>query len=64
MKSISLSIAYPPLYAPFTYAQKTISTSSKSKPPENSHMVHLSLTIYAMTIIVFEMKARYIHWTS
>ena len=27
-------------------------------------MFHLSLAIYAMTIIVFEVKARYIHWTS
>ena len=64
MKSISLSIAYPPLYAPFTYAHKTISRSSKSKPPENSRMFHLSLAIYATTIIVFEAKARYVHWTS
>ena len=54
----------PLLYAPFTYAHKTISRSSKSKPPENSCMFHLSLAIYAMTIIVFEVKARYIHWTS
>ena len=54
----------PPLYAPFTYAHKTISRSSKSKPPENSRMFHLSLAIYAMTIIVFEAKARYAHWTS
>ena len=54
----------PPLYAPFTYAHKTISRSSKSKPPENSRMFHLSLAIYAMTIIVFEAKARYVHWTS
>ena len=54
----------PPLYAPFTYAHKTISRSSKSKPPENSRMFHLSLAIYAMTIIVFEAKAWYVHWTS
>ena len=27
-------------------------------------MFHLSLAIYAMTIIVFEAKARYVHWTS
>ena len=54
----------PPLYAPFTYAHKTISMSSKSKPPENSRVFHLSLAIYAMTIIVFEAKARYVHWTS
>ena len=63
MKTISLSIAYP-LYAPFTHAHKTISRSSKSKPPENSCMFHLSLVIYAMAIIVFEAKARYVHWTS
>ena len=54
----------PPLYAPFTYAHKTISRSSKSKPPENSRVFHLSLAIYAMTIIVFEAKPRYIHQTS
>ena len=60
----SLSPSHTPLYAPFTYAHKTISRSSKSKPPENSRMFHLSLAIYAMTIIVFEAKARYIHWTS
>ena len=54
----------PPLYAPFTYAHKTISRSSKSKLPENSRMFHLSIAIYAMTIIVFEAKARYVHWTS
>ena len=63
MKSISFH-RISPLYAPFTYAHKTISKSSKSKPPENSRMFHLSLAIYAMTIIVFEAKARYIHWTS
>ena len=60
----SLSPSHTPLYAPFTYAHKTISRSSKSKPPENSRMFHLSLAIYAMTIIVFEAKARYVHWTS
>ena len=27
-------------------------------------MFHLSLTIYTVTIIVFEAKARYVHWTS
>ena len=61
---LSLSIAYPPLYAPFTYAHRTISRSSKSKPLENSRVFHLSLVIYAMTIIVFEANAPYIHWTS
>ena len=55
---------HTPLYAPFTYAHKTISRSSKSKPPENSRMFHLSLATYAMTIIAFEAKARYVHWTS
>ena len=43
---------------------QTISRSSKSKPLTHSRMFHLSLAIYAMTIIVFEAKARYIHWTS
>ena len=60
----SLSPSHTPLYAPFTYAHKTISRSSKSKPPENSRMFHLSLAIYAMTIIVFEAKVWYVHWTS
>ena len=60
----SLSPSHTPPYAPFTYAHKTISRSSKSKPPENSRMFHLSLAIYAMTIIVFEAKAWYVHWTS
>ena len=60
----SLSPSHTPLYAPFTYAHKTISRSSKSKPPENSRMFHLSLAIYTVTIIVFEAKARYVHWTS
>ena len=60
----SLSPSHTPLYAHFTYARKTISRSSKSKPPENSRVFHLSLAIYAMTIIVFEAKARYVHWTS
>ena len=36
----------------------------KVSPPENSCMFHLSLAIYAMTIIVFEAKERYVHWTS
>ena len=27
-------------------------------------MFHLSLAIYTVTIIVFEAKARYVHWTS
>ena len=54
----------PPLYAPFTYAHKTISRSSKSKPPENSRMFHLSPAIYTVKIIVFEAKARSVHWTS
>ena len=49
---------------PFHVRTQTISRSSKSKPPENSRMFHLSLAIYAMTIIVFEAKARYVHWTS
>ena len=35
-----------------------------SKPPEYSRVFHLSLTIYAMTIIVFEAKTRYAHWNS
>ena len=61
---LSLHRITPRLYAPFTYAHKTISSSSKSKPPENSRMFHLSLAIYAMKIIVFEAKARYVHWTS
>ena len=42
----------------------TISRSSKSKPPAHSRMFHLSLAIYTVTIIVFEAKARYVHWTS
>ena len=60
---LSLSIAYPPL-CPFHARTQTISRSSKSKPPAHSRMFHLSLAIYAMTIIVFEVKARYVHWTS
>ena len=56
----SLSPSHTPPVRPFTYAHKTISRSSKSKPPENSRMFHLSLAIYAMTIIVFEAKARYV----
>ena len=63
MKSISLSIAYPPL-RPFHVRTQTISRSSKSKPPTHSRMFHLSLAIYTVTIIVFEAKARYVHWTS
>ena len=30
----------------------------------NKTVFPLSLTIYTMTIIVFEAKARYVHWTS
>ena len=32
--------------------------------PAHSRMFHLSLAIYTVTIIVFEAKARYVHWTS
>ena len=60
---LSLSIAYPPV-RPFHVCNKTISMSSKSKPPAHSRMFHLSLAIYTVTIIVFEAKARYVHWTS
>ena len=60
---LSLSIAYPPL-RPFHVRTQTISRSSKSKPPTHSRMFHLSLAIYAMTIIVFEAKAWYVHWNS
>ena len=62
-RTASLSIAYPPL-RPFQVRAQTISMSCESKPPENSCMFHLSLAIYAMTIIVFVAKARYVHWTS
>ena len=63
MKSISLSIAYTPLH-PFHVHTQTTSRSSKSSPPENSRMFQLSLAINGMTIIVFEAKAWYVHWTS
>ena len=53
----------PPL-RPFQVRTQTISGSSKSKPPAHSRMFHLSLAIYTVTIIVFEAKAWYIHWTS
>jgi len=60
----SLSPSHTPPLRPFHVRTQTISRSSKSKPPEKSRVFHLSLAIYAMTIIVFEAKARYIHWTS
>ena len=53
----------PPLH-PFHVRTQTISRSSKRKPPAHSRMFHLYLAIYTMTIIVFEAKARYVHWTS
>ena len=66
MKGISLlvSTGHPLFLHHFHVRTQTISRSSKSKPLENSRMFHLSLAIYAMMIIVFEAKARYIHWTS
>ena len=53
----------PPL-RPFQVRTQTISGSSKSKPPAHSCMFHLSLAIYTVTIILFGVKARYVHWTS
>ena len=60
----SLSPSHTPPLRPFHVRTQTISRSSKSKPRAHSRMFHLSLVIYTMTIIVFEAKARYIHWTS
>ena len=59
-----LSPSHTPPLRPFHVRTQTISRSSKSKPPTHSRMFHLSLAIYTVTIIVFEAKARYIHWTS
>ena len=60
----SLSPSHTPPVRPFHVCTQTISRSSKSKPPAHSRMFHLSLAIYTVTIIVFEAKARYVHWTS
>ena len=60
----SLSPSHSPPLCPFHVRTQTISRSSKSKPPAHSHMFHLSLALYTVTIIVFEAKARYVHWTS
>jgi hypothetical protein len=60
----SLSPSHTPPLRPFHVRTQTISRSSKSKPPAHSRMFHLSLAIYTVTIIVFEAKARYVHWTS
>ena len=60
----SLSQSHTPSLRPFHVRTQTISRSSKSKPPAHSRMFHLSLVIYIVTIIVFEVKARYICWTS
>jgi len=56
----SLSPSHTPPLHPFHVCTQTISRSSKSTPPA----FHLSLVIYTVTIIVFEAKERYIHWTS
>ena len=60
----SLSPSHTPLYALSRMHKKLSPGPLKVSPLENSGMFHLSLTIYTMTIIVFEAKARYIHWTS
>ena len=60
----SLSPSHTPPLRPFHVRTQTISRSSKSTPLAHSHMFHLSLAIYTVTIIVFEAKAWYIHWTS
>ena len=60
----SLSPSHTPPLRPFHVRTQTISRSSKIKPPAHSRMFHLSLAIYTVTIIVFEAKARYVHWTS
>ena len=59
-----LSPSHTPPLRPFQVRTQTISRSSKSKPLAHSRMFHLSLVIYTVTIIVFEAKARYVHWTS
>ena len=64
MKSISLSIAYAPLYAPFTYAHK-LSPGPLKVSPQHIHACFISLSrFYIVTIIVFEAKAWYVHWIS
>ena len=60
----SLSPSHTPPLRPFHVRTQTISRSSESKPLAHSRMFHLSLAIYTVTIIVFEAKARYVHWTS
>src|SRR5215216_3602358 len=60
----SLSPSHTPPLFPFHVCTQTISRSCKSTPPAHSRMFHLSLAIYIVTIIVFEAKARYVHWTS
>ena len=60
----SLSPSHTPLYTPFMYAHKLSPCPLKVSPPAHSRMFHLSLAIYTVTIIVFEAKARYVHWTS
>ena len=59
-----LSLHRIPPSTPFHVRTQTISRSSKSKPPAHSRMFHLCLMIYTVTIIVFEEKALYVHWTS
>ena len=60
----SLSPSHTPPLRPFHVCTQTISRSSKSKPPAHSRMFHLFPAIYTVMIIVFEAKARYVHWTS
>ena len=59
----SLTPSHTPPLCPFHVRTQIISRSSKCMPPAHSRVFHLSLTIYTVTIIVFEAKARYVHWT-
>ena len=61
---LSLHRIPPPSMPLFTYARKLSPGPLKVSPPAHSRMFHLSLVIYTMTIIVFETKAWYVHWTS
>ena len=63
MKTISLH-RIPPCTPLSCMHTKLSSGPLKVSPPENWLMFHLSLAIYAMTIIVFEAKAWYTHCTS
>ena len=61
---LSLHRIPPPLYALSRMHTKLSPGPLKVSPPAHSRMFHLSLAIYTVTIIVFEAKARYVHWTS